>query len=140
MPWANTEQDEGGNIGGTTEILKKVDEGRDLTVMVVSGRVTARQIIEALVDYYDGAFTQNLIWDYTAADLTAVANDDLRRISSVATGYAHLRKEGRTAIVMPEILGFGLGRMYEILSEIDDNPIQYRIFKSSEEALRWLDS
>jgi hypothetical protein len=122
------------------EIQKSVDKENDLTIMIVHGQVTAAMIIEALVDFYQGAFTSKLIWDYTDADLTQVKNDELRQISSVAVGYANLRSEGRTAIIVPEALGFGLGRMYEIISENDENPIHYNVFNDVQKAREWLGS
>ena len=122
------------------EIRKNVEEENDLTIMVVHGEVTADMIIAALVDFYQGAFTSKLIWDYTDADLTQVKNDELRQISSVAVNHAHLRREGRTAIVVPETLGFGLGRMYEIISENDENPINYNVFKDINMARKWMRS
>lgn len=121
-------------------IQKRTEKKNDLTILVVHGRVTADQIIEALVDFYKGAFTPKLIWDYTDADLTGVKNDELRQISSVALGYAHLRKDGQTAIVMPATLGFGLGRMYEIICENDENPINYNIFKDIKKAREWMNA
>jgi hypothetical protein len=122
------------------EIRKNVEKENDLTIMVVHGQVTADLIIAALVDFYQGAFTSKLIWDYTDADLTQVKNDELRQISSVAVNHAHLRKEGQTAIVVPETLGFGLGRMYEIISENDENPINYNVFKDINTAREWMRS
>lgn len=139
QPTAN-EINDPGYLAKMAKIQKKVEKENDLTIMVVHGQVTADMIIEALVDFNQGAFTSKLIWDYTNADLTEVQNDELHHISSVAVSYSHLRKEGQTAIVMPETLGFGLGRMYEIISENDENPINYNIFKDIKKARAWLNS
>jgi len=122
------------------QIQKRIEKKNDLTILTVHGKVAAEQIIEALVDFYEGALTSKLLWDYTDADLTGVKNDELRQISSVAVSYAHLRKDGHTAIVMPATLGFGLGRMYEIICENDESPINYNIFKDAREAREWLNS
>jgi len=120
------------------QIQKKIETKNDLTILTVHGKVAAELIIEALVDFYEGAHTSKLIWDYTDADLTGVKNDELRQISSVAVSYAPLRKDGQTAIVMPAALGFGLGRMYEIICENDESPINYYIFKDIKKAREWL--
>ena len=129
-----------GYLAKMAEIQKIVEKENDLTIMVVHGQVTADMIIEALVEFNQGAFTSKLIWDYTDADLSEVKNHELHHISSVAVSYSHLRKGGQTAIVMPETLGFGLGRMYEIISENDENPINYNIFKDIKKAREWLSS
>jgi hypothetical protein len=122
------------------QIAKQIDRRRDLTIMAVTGRVTAGDIVAALDDYYGGEFTANLIWDYTSADLSAITSAQLHQISSVAKRYGHLRQNCKTAIVAPGDLAFGLGRMYETLNEINEIPVQYTIFKRLEEAMRWLAS
>jgi hypothetical protein len=120
------------------EIRKEIEKQYDVTIMAASGKITAGQIIDVLIDYYEGEFTSNLIWDYTDADLTDIANADLQRISSASRRYTHLRKKGKTAIVVTEPLGFGLGRMYEIINEMEENPVRYNIFKTRQEALEWM--
>lgn len=121
------------------EIRREVKKQNDVTIMTASGKITAGHIIDALTDYYEGEFTTNLIWDYTDADLTDIANADLQRISSASRRYTHLRKEGKTAIIVSEPLGVGLGRMYEIISEMEENPVQYHVFKTRREALEWME-
>ena len=122
------------------QVQKKYEPANNLTIIVFSGKVTVDEIVDAIEDYYRGGITTNLIWDYTSADLTVITSDQLQHISSVAQSYAHLRKDGKTAIVMPDELGFGIGRMYEIFNEMNEVPIQYHIFKHIDEAMHWLKS
>ena len=122
------------------QIQKKYAPTKDLTIIAFSGKVSDDEILDAIEDYYRGNVTTNLIWDYTSADLTVITSDQLQHISSVAQGYAHLRKDGKTAIVMPDELGFGIGRMYEIFNEMNEVPIDYHIFKHIDQAMDWLQS
>ena len=122
------------------QIQKTYDPSKDLTIIGFSGKVTVDEIVDAIEDYYRGDITTNLIWDYTSADLTVITSDQLQHISSVAQSYAPLRKGGKTAIVMPDELGFGIGRMYEIFNEMNEVPIEYHIFKRIDEAMDWLQS
>jgi hypothetical protein len=78
------------------------------------------------------------LWDFTAADVTGLTSDDLSKILSIAKGHAEARPEGRTALVAPGAFEFGMGRMYEILSDVHDHPIAHHVCKSRAEAERWL--
>lgn len=122
------------------QIRKHTDRDRDMTILRVSGRITAREIIDAMEDYYQGELTTNLVWDYTSSDVSAITSAQLHEISSVAKRYGPLRKDGKTAIVAPDDLAYGLGRMYEILNEINEIPVQYMIFKNLDDALRWFET
>jgi hypothetical protein len=48
------------------------------------------------------------------------------------------RKGGKTAFVSPSPGAYGMGRMYELLSEIRNSPVERRVFMSKQEALEWL--
>jgi len=122
------------------QIRKHTDRDRDMTILRVSGRITAREIIDAMEDYYQGELTTNLVWDYTSSDVSAITSAQLHEISSVAKRYGPLRKDGKTAIVAPDDLAYGLGRMYEILNEINEIPVQYMIFKNLDDALSWFET
>ena len=57
-----------------------------------------------------------------------------------AKGFAHLRNNGKTAIVISSSLGFGLGRMYDTLAQIADHPVKHSVFRSYDEAVAWIES
>lgn len=125
---------------GMAHIRKEVEENGQTTILVVAGIVAAEELIEAFKDFYHQGFTPNLVWDATRADLTELSTDQLRQIFSIAKEFSHLRKSGKTAIVVAGSLGFGMGRMYEIFCELDNHPIPLRVFKAMAEAREWLAS
>ena len=43
-----------------------------LTILTVSGVVTCEDVIHALEDFYENDVTQNLLWDYTDADVSKI--------------------------------------------------------------------
>ena len=47
-----------------------------------------------------------------------------------------VRKPGKSALVFPDDVDFGLGRMYE--AQAQDLHIETRVFRTMEEALHWL--
>jgi len=122
------------------QIRKEIVNNGSLTILSVVGKVTYTEVIGALNDFYNQNFTLNLLWDFSEADLQSATSEELQKIIAVAKGYAHLRLAGKTGVIMKNDLGFGLGRMYEILSEIKEHPIYHHIFRSKDEALAWLET
>lgn len=120
------------------QIQKQREADGATTVLLVTGKVIAEEIVAAIEDFYRQECTRNLLWDLTRADLTELTMAQLRQILSFAQGYKHLRGKGKTAIVTASDLGFGLGRMYEILCELDNHPIPLKVFKAMPEARDWL--
>ncbi len=108
--------------------------------MVVSGRVSTSDLIAALKDFYNDKFTTKLMWDFSEADLSEISTDDLHMLISVSKSYSHLRKGGKTAFVLSGGYGFGLGRMFETLSVLNQHSVIYSVFKTKEEANTWLRS
>ena len=52
--------------------------------------------------------------------------------------WSDMREDGKTAIVAPDDVTFGLSRMYGILTEGQGPPFETRSFRSVEEAYQWL--
>lgn len=122
-------------------VRKQLEKNGDLTFLVVTGRITAEELIEAIGEFYRQEYTAKLIWDIREADLTALSTEQLRKVLSFAQSLGHLRKNGKTAIVVAGNLAFGLGRMYEILCEIDRHPVPLKVVKNMDEAtMAWLDA
>ena len=116
----------------------RVDQERDLTEVTVTGKLDQQMIIDALEDFYGGRITSRMLWDLSGADLADVQSGQILRIISVAKRFAHLRPEGKTAILTSRAVDFGMARMYELTSEIENHPIQHRVFKDRDAALQWL--
>lgn len=109
-----------------------------LTILTVNGALTCEEIIHAMEDYFKNDVTPYLLWDFTDADLSKITEKNMRQIIALAKSNAHLRKNGKTAIVAPRDLTFGLSRMYEMLSELNKHPIQHYVFKDINGAIAWL--
>ena len=63
----------------------------------------------------------------------------MKEIVYVAKKYAHLRKGGKAALVFHDDLGFGIGRMFGILSELENISYEIRNFRDINDARKWLD-
>ena len=118
--------------------IKRMKKDESLTILTVSGLITRDEIIQAFEDFINHEVTTNLLWDFIDADLSSITRVDLEQIVMFSKPYAHLRKNGKTAFLVPKDLPFGLSRMYQTFTEIKEHPILVSVFRSQEEALVWL--
>lgn len=58
-------------------------------------------------------------------------------IADIVRDHKEVRKPGKSALVLPADVDFGLGRMYEMQAQ--DLPIKTSVFRTMEEALHWLE-
>ncbi len=119
-------------------IQKIIEKEKDLTSLVVTGKVSFGEVVDAIKDFYESEFTMKLLWDFSECDLSEATRDRIQVILSVAKEYAERRRGGKSAIVFADDFGFGMGRMYEILSEVDNLAVPQRVFKSKSDAMDWL--
>ena len=126
------------------QIERTIDGSNTRTIITVRGTVAPDDVISALDAFYGSVGTPHLVWDFSNADLAMSEAERLplalSRIIERAKSYAHRREGGRTAIVLPDVVGFGIGRMYEIMSEVKSHSIAHGVFKSLDEAVKWLGS
>ena len=109
---------------------------KNLTMYVVNGRVSADEIIEKVVEYCTTHPTGLVLWVMENAFTKSIS--EIQKIILTAKKYSGSRKEGKTAIVGPKEIDYGLGRMYKTFSEIEGLPYEYRVFKELEETKNWL--
>jgi len=120
------------------DIRTEID--RDLTFIVICGKVTAPELIDALKRFYDADITSKVLWDFSNCDVTALVTGDLSMLVNVAKRYAFLRPNGKSAFIASDEFAMGIGSMYSSLSGLKFHPISNGIFRSMDEALAWLDS
>src|SRR5262245_60668042 len=89
----------------------------DVTVFTVVGEVDAELLLTQILSFLKGEPTPLTLWDITQGTLEGISSRDLRWIVERMAPLAHRRKGGRTAIVSPRDLDFGMSRMFQILAE-----------------------
>lgn len=116
------------------------DVSRDLTVVKVTGRITAKDLQEWVSTYYAGTVTKFMVCDIVDADLAEIKSEDvMAHVQSVKKHVSNRRRGGKAAIVADQNpLSFGLGRMREIYCEMEDVPLAVRTFTTMREAMEWL--
>lgn len=115
-----------------------LDPARELTILTLSGTVAAADVVGALRDFYAGPCTRKALWDFSRADLRASTAEDLAAVLAAAQDLAARRTGGKTALVVPTDLGFGLARMYEAMAELKNHPVGHGVFRALADAQAWL--
>jgi hypothetical protein len=120
-------------------IERRTDENAQLTIYTAKGNISGEEVRAAIGDFYEhGPITRNVLWDVSQAILNDLSAEDVRQIAHVPRQSLELRKDGKTAIVAPSDLAFGLSRMYQISSQPESLPFEVKIFRDSEAAHNWL--
>jgi len=119
-------------------IETSIDYPNDLTIHTVKGYVNAEEIIQRIEEYNAGKVTLRAIWDFSDASIEDSSSEKLRSVLAAAGKYNEARKGGKAALVATEAFLFGLERMYGILTEIRDSPVEHRAFRNMEDAKEWI--
>jgi len=80
---------------------------------------------------------KGILWDARKLDVTNVTQDQIRSIISYISNWSSKRENGKAAWVVIDSISFGMGRMFQIISENNTN-IDIRIFKNYEKAEEWI--
>lgn len=116
----------------------KIDTGKDLTTFTVEGVLTAAEILQYSSEYYEKSPTKYVLWDATAGSVSKITNEEFSKIAKYMKKYTKKRAGGKTALVGRFDIDFGLARQYGAYAEIEQLPVEYQIFRSVEEAMKWL--
>ena len=120
-------------------IIMKIDHGRELTIHKVTGEVFCEEIITALKHYWGDQPTKNLLWDCTRANMNHLFYSEARTIIDYDIPKTNKRSGGKTALVGPKNLEFGMLRTLKALREFQNPSYQIEVFRSLVEANQWLD-
>lgn len=120
-------------------IRSTIDPKRNLTIHTCTEDVSPEDIREVISSVYSGQPTLHQLWDETDASVQGIPGESLREFAKLASDQEHLRPGGKTAIVSPVDLGFGLGRLYAARAELTHQEVQVSAFRSLDEAYAWID-
>jgi hypothetical protein len=110
----------------------------NIMILKVNGKLSYDGIVEAIKQHYPKA-THHIIWDLSNSTVSEMTKDDFKQIPAAAKQYLPNRSGGMTAYVSNVTSDFGLLRMYTAYAEIAEMPYGYRVYKTMEDALEWLE-
>lgn len=121
-------------------IATKVHIDRNLVEIEVIGEVTDEEMFACQAALYEDEPVCLQLWDMTAADASRLTSPGLHRFVELAAQYGQARRGCRTALVVKTPLQYGLGRMSQLLGNVNYLPFSLRLFKERDEAFAWLES
>lgn len=119
-------------------IKVETDVDKQLTTFRVTGEATFEEGLSANRAFYAGDPTRNVIWDFSTAILDKITNDQFKQIVDSVKHLTEKRKNGKTVFLVSRDLEFGVSRMMQVFAEMNGSPFSVQVFKSKDEAARWL--
>lgn len=119
-------------------ITKSLDLANDLTHFTLSGKVDTTEVKQAIEAFYSGQVTKRVLWDLTDSDVSELSKPEVESIASTPRAAQQQRQLGKTALVAPEDLAYGLSRMYQALTHLENLPFETQVFRDKDEAMNWL--
>jgi len=116
-----------------------VSAGKDIDMAVYSfeGKTSYDDIRLEIDNYYIGKLNKYKICDFTRAELN-VTNKEVIALADQVREKGKARKNGFDAIVVPNLLYYGLARMYiayAAYTHRDPDALKLMVFRSFDEAL-----
>ena len=121
-------------------ITTTVNTSMQLTVHRCQGRVAVTDIEKIIVGFYDQEPTLNVLWDFSEADLSKVTIGEIEQLAKTVNAVSHSRSSGKSAIISPQDISFGLSRVYQAFAESGEAKSETKVFRNEQEALDWLKS
>ena len=116
-----------------------LDHQHDLTIQKCVGKSTNKEYANANRAFYKNHPTSHLIWDFSEASLTGTTSSFIEKLSSFVGRLAkRSSRKGKTAVIATGDLEYGFSRMFQMRSESKDFPFEICVFKTLEEAKKWI--
>lgn len=122
-------------------ITYQIDQGRRLVIAAPSGDLTHQDIMGYQTEVWlraDVAGYDEIVDMTGVTDMAVVPTESVQMLAALSARMDG-GKPSRFAIVAPDDHHFGVGRMYQTYRDAQPNSTkQTAVFRSREEALRWL--
>ena len=115
-----------------------VETKRDLTILKCSGDLKEKELLDNLESLYGGSPTLYTLWDLSNSSMINISQVFVKKLFDFVKKKGSIRQSGKTAVVAPTDLEFGMARMFQIMSDTDIFPFEIKVFRHYEEATQWL--
>jgi len=120
-------------------ITSHIDKTRDLTIFKSTDVLSFDMALPVVKAFYEGDPTRHVLWDLIDTTDIQFTSEEVLSIVRFKPRYEGKRGIGKTALVAQKDILFGLSRMFEIQSGIQEAPYPVKVFRSLDEAHQWLD-
>ena len=120
-------------------ITSHIDKAKDVTVFKVTNVLTFDALSSVVNTFYSGDPTKHVLWDMIDTTDVRLTSAEVKAIANLRSRYEGKRASGKTAIVVKKDLHFGLSRMFELESSVQQVPFPIMVYRSIEKAYKWLE-
>lgn len=116
----------------------------DLAIARLGGEVCREAFADLLKELSTLFCSRHAFFDLSAASLSTIKEDDINYWLGKAWAYEkdclayRAQKDGRTAILAPQDVNYGVARIWTALMECQRTPIPIEIFRTETDAMAWL--
>lgn len=110
----------------------------NLTSFKCSGDLTEQELLDTIHSFYDGGPTLYALWDFSPASMNNVSSEAVRKMFTLIQRLGSARLGGKTAVVVSRDPGYGMARMFQIMTDVNDFPFKIKVFRYFGEASQWL--
>lgn len=112
----------------------------DLTIFTVIGDALFAEVMDMLERIYRKNPTLNNLWDLRQGSAINLTYDHLVSIVEYIAKVAGKRKGGKTALVSPRDVDYGILRTIDAFGELNQLPFLIQVFRDFDEAIIWISS
>ena len=108
-----------------------------------NGTATGQELIDANDIIYSDEHIHQMayqLWDFTGAERFNISNKKIHRIADQDVWGAKINPHFIVAVVGDDDLIIGLARMWENITESKERSFESKVFRSIEEANKWINS
>jgi hypothetical protein len=118
-----------------------VDDERRVILVRGEGIVTDRDLLEYVQEYLSDPELRRYheLFDLREADLQDLTYGGLSSVASAAAATDSGEDPVKIAILVSQVLGLGLSRMYQTLREVKGGQRLTRVFQDRLECMEWLE-
>jgi len=116
------------------------EPSRDLTTFLVDGLMYFDEMQKAIKRFYenlDPPPTKNILWDLRNAKADNLRSKEAEELAFFVTSIDKRKEIGKTAIVAPNDLVYGVSRIF--VAHIRNPDIQFNLFRDIDEATKWFE-
>ncbi|MBW1860322.1 MAG: hypothetical protein JRI70_09700 [Deltaproteobacteria bacterium] len=93
--------------------MARISCSKQLTIHIVEGELLFDDAMEAVKEFYEVKPTKDVLWDLREGTWEALSDERLRGLVSFVRKHAHVREGGRTAMVVPADIDYGIARAFQ---------------------------
>jgi hypothetical protein len=126
-------------IRGITLADISVEQLGEIMFFRAIGTLSYDELVETIEACYP-LVTRHILWDLRDCDLTGISSNQFMMLPAIATSSMVNRKDGKSAYVGTDTVGYGLLSSYVVTAKVQGITYSYNVFRTLEAAMEWLQS